>query len=275
MLRRAEALRQEQASIAAELAETTHLLPSRDSDSEDGDDDDDDELDAKLVGGDIPPGILRSELERLLGLRPQEDEEDPLAGGIPFDEAEQFARAVEEGHASLEAPDGFYDAEAEPADEFMARLDASVAQFEEMLLSKKEQARRRRERITASGGCREDDSEDEFRQLMNEVPMFPSDFTQNIPMPNIPEQATAQIERAERVLLVLRRALLGDGGVPCAGVDALKARGLLADDVLFQDPWVAAQGVTQVQGYLVGGMEWGAGVRVDLDTLFSSYYEYE
>lgn len=278
LLRRAAALRKEQEALVAEFAATV-------SDSEGHK-----EIESLLKDeglrdilapkgvyspelGEIPSGILRSELERLLGLRPSEDEDDPLAKGPQFKEAEELARAIEEGTGTMEAPPGYFVDVPEPAEEFLARLEASVARFEEMLLSKKEQARLRRERKAAGVYADADDDEDSFRKVLNDIPMFPEDLTQSVPAPNIPPEAAEQFHRAERVLLVLRRVLKTDGIPPISGLNALLDRDLVSDDVYFEDPWAAMNGIDVVQEYLeVMG---AVGATLDLEIAFSSYYEYK
>ena len=277
ILRRAAALRKEQEALAAEFAaavsdgtgeqeEIERLL------KEEG-------LDDILIPkatynpdlGEIPPGILRSELERLLGLRPVIDKDDPLANGPQHEDAEKLAREIEEGHGSMQAPPGYFVDTPEPADQFLSRLEGSIQRFEEMLLSKKEQARLRRERKAA--GIEEDDDEDAFRRLLNDIPMFPEDLTQSVPAPDIPKEAADQFHRAERVLLVLRRAVKIDGSPPSAGLNALIERNLVSTDVYYEDPWVALNGLDTLQEYLE--LIEGAGATLDLETAFSSYYEYK
>ena len=225
------------------------------------------------AGGVVPPGILRSELERLLGIRPVIDEEDPLASGVPFQEAEELIRDIEEGKATIEPPSEFWDEPPESAESFMARLDASVERFEEMLLSKKEQSKLRRQRKIA--GSQEDEriEDEEFRRLLEDIPTFPEDIMKNRPAPDIPETAGNQFKRAERVLLVLRRALLEDNLRPGAALHALRAKNLVAENELtFEDPWLALQGIEDIKRYL-DRLE-AAGARLDLDMAFSEYYEY-
>jgi len=231
------------------------------------------------AAGEIPEGILRSELERLLGLRPADDLEDPLAQGLNFEAVEEFAKSIEQGTGSLQPPASFWDAEPEPGDQFLNRLNKSVENFEEMLLSKKEQAKLRRERKAAGEVDDPEDSEDAFRSLLNDIPMFPEDYTKNIPAPDIPEKAVAQFECAERVLLILRRALLEDGFAPSAGVDALAAQDLVSsssssEKFYLEDPWMVVDNFEDALLYLKK-MELYAGIHLDVDTMFSSYYEYK
>lgn len=227
------------------------------------------------TAGEIPEGILRSELERLLGLRPSDDPDDPLAHGLDFGAVEEFARSIEQGTGSFQPPADFWDAEPESGDEFLNRLNKSVENFEEMLLSKKEQARLRRERKAAGEIEDPEDSEDAFRELVNDIPMFPEDYIKNIPAPNISEKAVEQFERAERVLLILRRAFLENGVVPCVGLDALGVHKLVSSDAFkFEDPWMALDNFEETYQYLEK-MHTYAGITLDLDTMFSSYYEYK
>ncbi len=230
------------------------------------------------TAGEIPEGILRSELERLLGLRPADDPDDPLAQGFDVEAVEAFAKSIEEGTGSLQPPPEFWDAEPEAGDQFLNRLNKSVENFEEMLLSKKEQAKLRRERKSAGEIEDPDDSEDAFRELIEDIPMFPEDYIKNIPAPTIPDKAVAQFERAERVLLVLRRALLENKFTPSAGIDALIDKDLISASspgpFYFEDPWLVVDNLNDALEYLKK-MELKAGIYLDIDTMFSSYYEYK
>ncbi|KAL4540593.1 hypothetical protein Ndes2526A_g03564 [Nannochloris sp. 'desiccata'] len=289
ILRRVAALKEEQEALAAEFAAAVA----------DGDDEQQEEILQILkeeglddifkdqnplsqlynpTAGEIPEGILRFELERLLGLRPADDLDDPLAQGLDFEAVEEFSKLIEQGNGSLQPPASFWDAEPEPGDQFLDCLNKSVENFEEMLLSKKEQAKLRRERKAAGEIDDPEDSEDAFRSLLNDIPMFPEDYIKNIPAPDIPEKAVTQFERAERVLLVLRRALLEDGFVPSAGVDALVTQDLVSssssEKFFFEDPWMAVDNFEDALQYLKK-MELYAGIHLDVDTMFSSYYEYK
>jgi hypothetical protein len=292
-LRRASALKQQQEALAAEFAATLA----------DGDDEHQNEILQMLqeeglddlfktvksstpnqsslstlydsAAGEIPPGILRSELERLLGLRPADDPDDPLARGLDFEGVENYARSIEQGTGSLQPPPEFWDAEPEPGEVFLQRLNKSVENFEEMFLNQKDQAKLRRERKAAGEIEDPDDSEDAFRSLLNDIPMYPDDYITNIPAPDIPEKAVAQFERAERVLLVLRRALLKDGFTPSAGIEALVAKDLTSlDSFYFEDPWLVVDKLQDALEYLEK-MSGNAGIHLDVDTMFSSYYEYK
>jgi hypothetical protein len=296
ILRRVAALKQERAALAAEFAAAVADGDDQQQEEilqmlkEEGLDDIFEAITPKVgtkqnetllsqiyspTAGEIPQGILRSELERLLGLRPAEDLEDPLAQGLDFEAVEEFSKLIEQGTGSLQPPESFWDAEPEPGDQFLNRLHKSVETFEEMLLSKKEQAKLRRERKAAGELDDPEDSEDAFRSLLNDIPMFPEDYIKNIPAPDIPEKAVAQFERAERVLLVLRRALLEDGFAPSAGVDALASQDLVSssEKFIFEDPWMVVDNFEDALLYLKK-MEHSAGIQLDVDTMFSSYYEY-
>lgn len=283
LLRRAAELRAEQAALAEELAAAAAgPLDSPDRAAleaalRESGLDPAEALGASLAydpsAGEVPPGPLRSELERLLGLRPPEDPFDPLAAGPPAEEAEALARAIEEGRATTEAPPGFFPPPAESGDQFLARLDASRARFVEMLGSGKDRAAARRARRGATGE-REDEREEEdaLRRMISEEPTFPSELTDSLAVPDIPPEAAAQFHRSQRALLVLRRALMDDGHPPGAGIAGLKARGLAAPELTFEDPWVALEGRDAAESYLDGLA--AAGATIELDTLFAQYTEY-
>jgi hypothetical protein len=300
LLRRAEALRKEQEALAAELAALNY-----DASDESQQEQQHQHVEDLFRGfplnenctylrnriydptaGEIPPGILRNELERLLGLRPADSPDDPLSHKETyFEEADALARAIEEGHGSMEPPPGFFDRPPEPAEAFLARLEESVQVFERMMWDKKEQTRLRRERKARGEADYVDTSASDaaaFQSLLNAPPeMFPEESTANIPAPDIPPAAAEQFHRAERVQLVLRRAFLKDKDAaetllsPAAGVYALKARGLVAEDVVFEDPWMEMRGIRGAEHYLEALMHHKAGVEMEIDTLFSSYYEYK
>ena len=252
--------------------------------------------------GEIPSdSYLRSEFERLLGLRPtHRDPLDAKSVDEGQEEAEALSREIEEGRATIRAPEGQWEVAPEDPEQFLRRLNASIEDFERRLMSKKEQRRwkrqKKKERMDDDDGGDDTVLEEEFQFTLNDDDtkeesssfnvnsVFEKELTTSVPVPDIPPAAAAQFERAERVLLVLRRVFMNKRIEPTDVLDALIERQLIVDrsagnasqdEVLqFEDPWVVLQGLDRVYTYLQL-LGYNSGIRMDIIDLFSSYYEYK
>lgn len=247
----------------------------------------------------VPPGPVRDELERLLGIRPPENPDDPLTGGPFFDEADAFARQFEETGVFPPIPQSFFgDNKPEPADQFMKRLNKSIEGFLDLV---KNQGKRRRFKgskhknktktengssntITESGEAGrinsdvspEDTDEEEgdaYVEPFSTVTMFPTELNYSVPVPDIPHESLQQIYKAQRVLYILRRAFL-ESHRPDAGVHALMKYGLLDDSAWYDDPWVSLPDSKAILSYVSDKLTDSGRIDVELDSIFANYYSY-
>lgn len=270
LLRRAEALRREQAELAAEICDLGGGQPSGP-----------DLLDPMLLNIleneknkqtlELPPGVLRSELKRLLGLGSDavDDNHGSLASAA---EAEEFARLIEEGGEFPPPPEGMFSKDPEPADAFMARIQASLEQFKEMVAGRKARARNQVEDYIEDEELEGSDIE----SLLNgDIPVFDEELTESVPAPDIPPEALAAALRAHRVLLILRRAFMADDAIGLmTPLQALLDRALVSEDFEFQDPWICLEGIEATRDYLSEATEVG-GASISMDVLFLSFHEYK
>lgn len=252
----------------------------------------------------LPPGVLRTELERLLGLRPDAAALDPLANGIQYEECEAMARAIEETGMMPSPPPDMFTSPPEPAESFLARLNGSIEDFEKFLqTSRKDRARLKREFAagiaagddtgppkakeneppSAGGeeggdgfadGHEDDDDDDAEDDADDNFSLFDQELTESIPAPEIPVEALEAAHRAHRVLLVLRRIFVDQTDVkPLAFLEALSHRDLLAPDFVFSDPWINLTRAEEAWRYLTRMNETGA--EIDFDVMFLGFDEYE
>lgn len=293
LVRRAAELKRQQEALAAELSALGEDV---------GEYADVDSLDSALLrllesdasrSLELPPGILRTELERLLGLRPDAAEMDPLANGVQYEECEAMARVIEETGIMPSPPPDMFTQPPEPAESFLARLNESVNEFEKILRSsKKDLARLKRAQAaaaTVSDSIQEgpfkdfedgfqdqddDDNDQDGDEEGNFSPFSHQELTESIPAPDIPAEALEAAHRAHRVLLVLRRIFVDQTDVkPLAFLEALKYRKLLADDFVFSDPWINLTRPEEAWRYLKRMNLTGA--AIDFDVMFLGFDEYE
>jgi hypothetical protein len=235
---------------------------------------------------------LRRELERLLGYRPlnEVDPDDPMAGGtIPdFAAMESLAHMIEEGQP---LPPQEFSMSAEPADEFVKRVNDSIKRFQRLMAGRK--ARKGRKHRSTPDPADADAFEVEWTEdddealkawaPFSEVTVIPKEIEESRPAPDIPQHIEEQFERCQQALYVLRRAHLGNTmgpkkrprfTFPGAPLDALAERGLVEEGPLvFDDPWVGIRGAAETSDYLCKAK--CAGVEMELDTLFANFYQYE
>jgi hypothetical protein len=251
----------------------------------------------------LPPGVLRTELERLLGLRPDAAASDPLANGIQYEECEAMARAIEETGIMPPPPPDMFTSPPEPAESFLARLNGSIEDFEKFLQSsRRERARLKREFAAAAAAADEsgspkaeendprfaqgeeedggdgfdygDNDNDDADDADDDFSLFDQELTESIPAPDIPVEALEAAHRAHRVLLVLRRIFVAQTDVqPLAFLEALSHRDLLAPDFVFSDPWINLTRAEEAWRYLTRMNETGA--AIDFDVMFLGFDEYE
>lgn len=266
-----ERLRRQQEEVEAELAK---LQTGSATGADVG-------VDLDRLLGEVPEGRLRNELKRLIGLDfPADDEDgDPLAHGVPMEEAEDLARVFEEEGVMPPPPPGMFPREPEPAESFMARLEESLSSFEARIAGRRRKRQQRKNGRSAgdSDGDVDGTSTNDAQRgkpwdgPFSAVSTFPQDIAESVPAPNVPSDVAAAFDRAQRVLYVLRRAHM-DSTCPTAAMQALKERDILSPSVFMEDPWLELAGEEAVQAYVQRLRD--AGVTLEIDGVFARFHEY-
>jgi len=264
LLRRAADLQRQRTQLADELAKIHEQLETAGVSAKDV-------TPSNHPGDDLPDGLLRRELERLLGLRQSAfDTEDPLARGPPIEEAEELAKLIVEGGKLPPLPTSAFSQRPEPEEKFMARLERSIQRFEAMVAGKKARRQQRRSEASIEGW---DDDKNESGSWFDrqEDGVFPKELTESVPAPEVPEDVIAAMQRAERVAYTLRQAYK-ECSSPKAGIMELSSRGLVSPSIEMEDPWIAVAGMEAMTAYLRQLEK--ACIRLQLDTIFVKYYQY-
>lgn len=156
--------------------------------------------------------------------------------------------------------------EPEPAEEFKARIQASIAHFERLVQGKKYHPP-----PDSTLPLLEDDADEidwEKREPLGELP---DEITKPTPAPDLPFHVFPIYKAAERIMYVLRRAHLTN--TPSAAVKMLTEKELVDEEgVQFEDPWVELVGRKDWESYM-GKVE-SAGVEWELYKVWAELYSY-
>ena len=227
--------------------------------------------------------VLRAELESMLQIdfaTRNASEGTDNNGNKLVDDVECFAREVEESGG---IPHRDYKHRPLPADEFLHRFEQSVMRFERLISGAASRKNRKHyEKVDNIEDelpwTQEDDDIIKPWHPFEDISTFPSDINEWIPSPDVPPEVDSELQRFQSYLYILRRALLSGKGKarytdPFKLIRLLRDRKLLAsDELVYEDPWVALNGIDEIETYLAKLSN--GGVEVETDTIFGQIYEY-
>jgi hypothetical protein len=235
-------------------------------------------------------GVLGSEADFI------NDPDSPIAHE---DEAEEFSKFLEQGgQMPMELLNGNNMYDPEPADQFLARWNASIKEYITRKGSTKgiNHPPPQKEGTTSTSTDTNNVEYDpdivpktNWKGIGSTLSITPEEITKTIPGPDLPPNIQQYTEKVQRIMLVLRRAHK-DFQCPSAAINALINYNLVPNDFItnnsthnkqeegeyflkYEDPLVALKGADTIKKYMERLSDIGG--RFELSKVFGRCIEYQ